>query len=360
MPERAGGDQRLDPVGQQVGLGGQPLRRVGPAGVGGHRVPALAQELGHLLGGRDGQRVDDAGPGQRVQLRGQPAQPLGRRGQRHHRQPQALPVQRAAQHQRSVAVGRAGVDRTEPELLGDVDDHPVVGRGRGGQHRDAGRQLGDQGAQPPVVGPEVVAPVGDAVRLVDHEQAGGRGEPGQHPIAEIGVVQPLRADQQQVDLAGLDRGVGALPVRGVGRVDRGRVDPGPPRGVDLVAHQRQQRRDDHRRARPGRPQQRGGHEVHRRLAPPGALHDQRPRPALHQRVDGRPLVVPQPGARAGQLGQHGLGPSRGARAAALVGCSVVVTGPMVDPGPDSSGRGPGVVHNRRARPTRRLRAGWPG
>ena len=114
------------------------------------------------------------------------------------------------------------------------------------------------------------------MRLVDHQHAGGRGQPGQHPVPEVGVVQPLRADQQQVHLAGLDRGVGALPVRGVGRVDGDRADAGPLRGVDLVAHQRQQRRDDHRRAGPGRPQQRGGHEVDRRLAPAGALHDQRP------------------------------------------------------------------------------------
>ena len=157
--QRAGGDQRLDPVGQQVALGGQALLRLGLAGVRGHRVPALAQELGHLRGRGHGERVDDPGPGQLVELGGEPTQALGRGGQRHHRQAQALPVERAAQHERSALLACA-----EAELFGDVGDHPVVGGGGGREHRDTGRQLGDQRPQPPVVGAEVVAPVGHAVR----------------------------------------------------------------------------------------------------------------------------------------------------------------------------------------------------
>src|SRR3546814_16673994 len=51
-----------------------------------------------------------------------------------------------------------------------------------------------------LVGAEVVAPVGDAVRLVNHEQASGRRQSGQHVVAEARVVQSLRADQQHVDL----------------------------------------------------------------------------------------------------------------------------------------------------------------
>jgi hypothetical protein len=98
--ERAGGHERLDPVGQQVRFGGEPLLRFGPARVRGHGVPALAQEVGHLLRRGDRERVDDAGARQRVEVLGQPAQPLGGRGQPDDRQPQALPVERAAQHQR--------------------------------------------------------------------------------------------------------------------------------------------------------------------------------------------------------------------------------------------------------------------
>ena len=92
--------------------------------------------------------------------------------------PQALPVQRAAQHQ-------GASPRTRAQLLGHVRGHPRVGRRGGGQHRHARRQIGEHGAQPAVVGPEVVAPVGDAVRLVDHQQAGRGRELGQHLVAEV-------------------------------------------------------------------------------------------------------------------------------------------------------------------------------
>ena len=174
-----------------------------------------------------------------------------------------------------------------PELLGDVVGHPGVGRRGRRQHRDAVGQVGQQGADPAVVGPEVVAPVGDAVRLVDHEQPAGRGQPRQHLVAEAGVVEPLGADQQHVDLAGADRVVDRLPRLDVGGVDRHRADAGPLGGRDLVAHQRQQRADDHRRPGALGPQQQRGHEVDRRLAPPGALHDQRPPAIDRQRLDRR-------------------------------------------------------------------------
>jgi hypothetical protein len=38
--------------------------------------------------------------------------------------------------------------------------------------------------------------------LVDHEQPDRGGEQGQHVVTEPRVVQPLRADQQQVDRSG--------------------------------------------------------------------------------------------------------------------------------------------------------------
>ena len=137
------------------------------------------------------------------------------------------------------------------------------------------------------------------MRLVDHQHPSARREPGEDAIAEIGVVQALGADQQHVDLARVDRGVRALPVGGVGGVDRDGPDARALGRLDLVAHQREKRGHDHRGARAFRPQQRGGHEIHRRLAPPGALHDQRPPALRHEGVHGDPLVLAQarPGAR---------------------------------------------------------------
>ena len=61
-------------------------------------------------------------------------------------------------------------------------------------------QPGEQVADAAVVGPEVVAPVADAVRLVDDEQAAAPGQVGQLLVAEPGVVEPLGADEQDVDL----------------------------------------------------------------------------------------------------------------------------------------------------------------
>ena len=177
------------------------------------------------------------------------------------------------------------------ELLGDVGGHPGVGGGGGGQHGDAVGQVAEQGADPPVVGPEVVAPVGDAVGLVDDQQPAGGRQPRQHLVAEPGVVEPLGGHQQHVDLAGADLVVDRLPLLDVGGVDGHRPDAGPLGGGDLVAHQRQQRRDDHRRPGALLAQQQGGHEVDRRLAPAGALHDQGAPLVDRERRDRRPLVV---------------------------------------------------------------------
>ena len=58
-------------------------------------------------------------------------------------------------------------------------------------------------------------------------------------------------------------------------------------------------------------QQQRGDEVDRRLAPAGALHDQRPAPVDGQRLDRRPLVVAQRGVvAADERRQVGLGASR--------------------------------------------------
>ena len=214
--------------------------------------------------------------------------------------------------------------RAAAELLGDVGGHPGVGGGGGGEHRDALGQVGEQGADAAVVGAEVVAPVGDAVRLVDHEQAGGGGQPGQHLVAEAGVVEPLGADQQHVDLAGGDRVVDRLPLLEVGGVDRDRADAGPLGGLDLVAHQGEQRRDDHRRAGARGAQQRGGHEVDRGLAPAGALHDERPAPVDRERLDRRPLVLAEHGVVAAHQRPEvalGLGAHVGRRSSGVDGAS---------------------------------------
>ena len=256
-----------------------------------------AQLFGDLLGGGHGQAVDDARTGQLAEVVGQPADPLLGRAQSQHRQPQRRPVEGAAHDQDVVA-----------QLVGDVAGDPLVGGRGGGQHRSAHRELGQHRADPAVVGPEVVTPVGDAVGLVDHEHAGRLTEVGQHLVAEARVVEPLRTDQQHVDRPGRDVGLDRRPGLDVGGVDRGRADAGPLGRLDLVAHQRQQGRDDHRRTVALLPPQRSGHEVDRRLAPAGALHDQGTSVVDDQGLDGGPLVVVQPRRRvADERGEVGVG-----------------------------------------------------
>ena len=94
--QRRGGHQRLDPVGQQVLLGGAAVGVLGLPGVRGDQVAARSQEVRRLLGRGDGQRVDDARAGELVEVVGQPGQPVRRAGQPQHAQPQRFPVQRAA------------------------------------------------------------------------------------------------------------------------------------------------------------------------------------------------------------------------------------------------------------------------
>jgi hypothetical protein len=193
MPSALGGDERRDPVGEQVVLRRAALGVVGAPGVGRRLDAASAQERRELLGRRDGQAVDDAAARQVAQVVGEPGPAVGGAGQRQHGEVQRLPVEPAAQDERLAAAGR--------QLLGDVGHDPAVGRGGRREHRGAGRQVAEQRADASVVGPEVVPPVGDAVGLVDDEQPGGRRQPGQHRVAEPRVVEPLGADEQDVDLA---------------------------------------------------------------------------------------------------------------------------------------------------------------
>ena len=92
-----------------------------------------------------------------------------------------------------------------------------------------------------------------------------------------------------------------------------RADPEGARGGDLVAHEREQRRDDERGPGAALAQQRGGEEVDRRLAPARALHAQDARAVLDQVADGLELVLAELGLGArepvqqlgGALGQDG-------------------------------------------------------
>jgi hypothetical protein len=99
-----------------------------------------------------------------------------------------------------------------------------------------GSRFSDGVTNAPVVGPEVVTPVGDAVGLVDDEQA----EPGRRRAGHRGepeVVEALGADAQQVELTRRQTLLDVEPVVGVGGVDGRRTDPHSFGRSNLVAHQ---------------------------------------------------------------------------------------------------------------------------
>ncbi len=276
--QRARGTDRLDLVGQQSILGRDAVGGVLVAAVGQRADPARVEERRHLIGVALGERVDDPGAIELRQVLGQPRQPLGGSRKVDDLQPQARPRQRPA-----IGAERSGVPRGQ--LLGDVGDDAIVGRGRGPEHGHARRQQRQHVAHAPVVRTEVVAPIGDAVGLIDDQQAHRGGEQGEHLVAEPGVVEPFGADQQQVDAALRQQFPDGAPLLPVGAVDGVGAQSEPLRRRDLVAHEREQWADDERGPGAGVAQQRRGHEVHRRLAPARALHAQHPRAVVDHVMD---------------------------------------------------------------------------
>ena len=130
-------------------------------------------------------------------------------------------------------------------------DLPLRRRRRRRRHaQDRRRAERVQGAaDEEVVGPEVVPPHADAVHLVDDDEA---DVDPRDRVEEVPLAEPLGCDVEE-PVAALGRR--AQPRRGLVRVERG-VDQRRLRRhlgrqlVDLVLHQRDQRREDERRRRP--------------------------------------------------------------------------------------------------------------
>ncbi len=150
----------------------------------------------------------------------------------------------------------------------DVGARQLVGRGREGDARHVGVALVQQG-QLAVFGPEVVAPLAHAVRLVDGEQ---------RQLAAL--VQAVQQRDETVGGHALGRGVqgGQLAarqallhvqrLRPVQRgVEKGRLHARLQQRTHLVVHQRDQRRDDDGDALPRFAPHDGRHLVAQRLAP---------------------------------------------------------------------------------------------
>ena len=135
-----------------------------------------------------------------------------------------------------------------PQLRQNVGLHRRRGRGRQRQHRRR-TQRGQVLAQHPVIGAEVVAPLRDAMRLVDGDQR--RLALGQH-LAEARNPQPLRRNEEELQRALQIIHAGLARLRAVqagvnpphAQTERGELGR-------LIFHQGNQRRDDQRRSAQG-------------------------------------------------------------------------------------------------------------
>ena len=110
-----------------------------------------------------------------------------------------------------------------------------------------------QHCQGAVFGPEVVTPLAHAVHLVDGKQAefaafAHRVELGQETRCRHAFGRGVQQRQFAAQHALLDL---CRFLAGQGGIEKGRADTGFVQCADLVVHQRDQRRDHHRRAAPG-------------------------------------------------------------------------------------------------------------
>ena len=147
-----------------------------------------------------------------------------------------------------------------------------------------------------VVGPEVVAPFRDAVRLVDREE---RDASARELREEALVVEALRRHVEELQRAVAESLADLTLLVGIeARVEPGRLDAASLQEVDLVLHQRDQRRDDDRHAVEHQRRQ----LVAEALAAAGRKDGQR-RPAGQQRLHD-PLLTRPKGAEAERRREH--------------------------------------------------------
>ena len=146
--------------------------------------------------------------------------------------------------EREVGPVEPGANRrplAQPEPRSDLIGHTRRG-GRGGSHHRRPSERGDRIVQAQVVRPEVVAPLGDAVGLVDDEQ---RHAPLRQSLAERAGGEPLGRRKHELVLTGGDRAQRrcVVPIGHAGGEHRG-GHAGLLQAAQLVGHQRDQRADD--------------------------------------------------------------------------------------------------------------------
>ena len=183
------------------------------------------------------------------------------------------------------------LDADVAELRPDVGDHAVVrGRGRA-QDRHVGGHSPQHAHQALVIGSEVVSPVRNAMRLVDHEQAGAPRHRHEDVLCEALVGKPLGRYQEHIDAVLVQLPLDFRPIVAVRRIDRAGSQTQAPGGRDLVVHQGKQRRNDQGGSAPSVAQQARRDEIDEALAPARPLHDKQPLAPVGQGLDSLELAL---------------------------------------------------------------------
>ncbi len=264
------------------------LRRAGPPLL--HRDALLGAHAGVVGPGREAGGAEEPRDPQRrpLQRHVHDRRPGRTLAQALQQQPVALGRRDRCREQGQVRPVEAGHDRVrllDPEPGADVGDDGGRGGGRKREHA-LGAELAGALGQLQVVGPEVVAPLRDAVRLVDREERDSRlREAGEEAL----VVEPLRRDVQELQRALLQPIEDRALLGGVeARIEPRGLDPVPLQEVDLVLHQRDQRRDHDRQPA----EEEGRKLVAEALAGPGRKDRERRSPG-EERLDDPFLAGPE-------------------------------------------------------------------
>ena len=265
--EGVGGDHHVDVARVEAALDlPLPLGRDPGVEVPGHEA-ALGERLGGLLRAPLGRAVDDGAA--RVAA-------VQRAGHRLVDVLDALRGRRRDHGEFEIGALGAAVDDLEPrrqrplEVRADVlDDVVLGGRGQAQDRRRATAvMLGDETRDVAVVGAEVVPPLGEAVRLVDHPGAdvAARDRLPERPVAEL-----LGRDQHDPRVAEPDRveRLAAFRHRDEAVDGGGAGDALPAHHRHLVGHQRHQGRDHHGEGAGGLVAHQRRKLVAQRLAGPG-------------------------------------------------------------------------------------------
>ena len=195
--------------------------------------------------------------------------------------------------------------KVAPVLLGEVDGPSgmkAAAAAGGVSVAEVRRKVAGDPLDPPVVRPEIVSPIRDAVGFVNDQQADAFGNLRQHLGTEAFVAEPLGRNQQNIRLVALQRFFSDLPVILIVGSNTDCVNPHPLRGRDLVPHQRKQWGDEKRGTLSGFTQEFGRNEVHNALAPTGFLNNEKATASFYETANSLFLALPERG-----IGSAGAG-----------------------------------------------------